>query len=187
MPPPIASQLHQKNILISRRTTMLEQLKKSIKTVTENVIHRIEESNQNYRNRKLLQEKQVRDALISEFMHEMTFDLYEGFKNHSYYILEPIYTPDTIRIHDYTITNDGIVYHFSLDKKSLGKTAAIVLDKLQQNFNLDLSSAQRNIIQQCGYDYLQLKHPFLYYGIYVVDVADLGSPEIIISVITHLS
>ena len=166
---------------------MLEQLKKSIKTLAENAIHRIEESNQNYRNRKLLQEKQVRDALISEFMHEMTFDLYEGFKNHSYYILEPIYTPDTIRIHDYTLYNDCIVYHFSLDKKSLGKTAAIVLDKLQQNFNLDLYSAQRNIVQQCGLPYLQLHHPFLYYGIYVVDVQDLGGPEIIISVKTNLS
>lgn len=159
----------------------------SAKALAENIIHRIDESNQNYRNNKLLQQKQVRDALIAEFMHEMTFDLYEGFKNHSYYILEPIHTPDAIRIHDYTLYNDCIIYHFSLDKKSLGKTAAIVLEKLQQNFNLDLYSAQRNIIQQFGYDYLQLKHPFLYYGIYVVDVSDLGGPEIIISVRTNLS
>lgn len=165
----------------------MDWLIQSIKTVAENMVHKIEITNQNYRNYKLLQQKQVRDTLISEFMYQMTFDLYEGFKNHSYYILEPIYTPDAIRIHNYTLYDDCIVYHFTLDKKNLGKTAAIILEKLKQNFNLDLASAQRNIVQQCGYPYLQMHHPFLYYGIYVVDIKDLGGPEIIIAVKTNLS
>ena len=134
---------------------------------------------------QVIQQQQFENA-IRQFMYDMRIDLFEAFQNKSYSKLKPIRIISDIRLRGYKIKDNTIFYAFSLDKQVDEPIVHILLDKIKQDMNHDIYSKAREIAEQCGYGYLQLCHPFLWYGIYVVAITD-NRADVTIWVVTNLS
>jgi hypothetical protein len=133
------------------------------------------------------EQQQQMNVRIINLMCSMTADLYEAFNGKTYAHLIKISSVEDIRLHNYKRTTNGILYQFTIAKQNPdNKLASIHKESIRKNMNLDIASAQRTISYNYGYNYLANLFPFLYCGVYVLSVQDCGSPDVIITVTTHV-
>jgi uncharacterized phage-like protein YoqJ len=158
-------------------------MKQLIEKITNAIRQAFEKSDAKW---KQQQQQQLQDRIL-QLMYAMTLDLYAAFENHAYSGLNQITNPTCIRVHNYKITETGILYQFKLSKKTPDKIAFVLLAQMRSNMNTDIAAVQQHLLHQYGQQYLYYMNPFLYSGIYVMSVQDFAGGDVIITVATHVS
>lgn len=121
----------------------------------------------------------------SDIMYNMTVDLFEAIGNRNYPNLQNISYLADIRLHNFRIVNGCTVYQFEIDKVSENRISIPLRKKLRDNMNHDIVQAQRQIISIYGAEWLAAVYPFLYSGMYITSVQDIGH-SVIIDVVSHI-
>lgn len=134
-------------------------------------------------------EKRVKDEAIFNFMFSMRTDLFEAFHDKHYSHLYTITSVHDIRMEGYNYSKQiGWTYMFLLSKKTSEneKIARTFLSDIRANMNTDISSTQKELQNFWGNQYFLSFYPFLANGVYVMDVKDIGTADLIITVQTHV-
>lgn len=131
-------------------------------------------------------QQQCQQQYALEVMDCLRYDMYQALQGHNYNQLSPIKVAADIRIQNYQITNNQMVFIFALDKVNAERIPAIVLSNLMQKMNADLMSSTRQIQRQNMVDpSIGFMFPYLLNGIQLVDIKDFGGLEVLIRVRTN--
>lgn len=136
---------------------------------------------------KVKQENQMQKLAMHNFiysmMQKMTYDLFEVFQYQRYPRLEQVRTVADIRISNYKIQKNKVLYCFKIDKKTAEQLMSCEISQILTNTNTDISSHRVRLFHLYGTNIYQY-FPFLARGIRVVAVKDLGlDVEIIVETV----
>lgn len=143
------------------------------------------------KNAAMLQQQKMNElralqVQIYDMMLAMTIELYECFHLQNYAGLAPITNPRSIRIFTYKKNNGIFIFKFRLAKSIRDTIAAVQLQNMMQNMNADIASMQAYLAYLYDYQYLSINYPYLFYGIWITAIQELGDSDIIISVMTYI-
>ena len=137
--------------------------------------------------RQQAQQQALLECRIMDMMLEMTIDLYEALNTGSYPMLTSIQYPQTFRPHNYKLVDGAYFYQFRISKTSYDASiSGVVLERMRSNMNVDIASALRRLIATFGMEQVQLMYPYLFYGLYVMNIRDLNDGDLIITVTSHI-
>lgn len=165
----------------------MNKIKQSLKEIVAFLQLQFQKYKMEQQQQQQIRLKQQQQQQIKEIMYGMTKDLYYAFHNNRYANLSRVLHPTNIRLYNYKITDKGTLYLFQISKESPDVTiASILLDEIKDNMNRDIVATQQDLIFHYGWEYVQMFYPFLWNGIYVMSVQDLGGSGVIIAVGTNV-
>ncbi len=112
------------------------------------------------------------------------YDLFEGFRHSNYPNIHPVVTFNNIRSCGWCIQNNTVIYRYTLSKTNAEPLASPILKSIMSNMNTDLAGALTTLVHMYGYDYVSSYYPYLYNGLYIVSIRDLGI-DIELTVVTN--
>jgi hypothetical protein len=134
----------------------------------------------------LLQQNSTKQQVYKEYIYKIAMDiqyeLYCVMQSKYYSCLHKIEGVGSIRIKNYRVNNGIIVIYYELPSKEI--PANVLLQKLKVDINNDIYSYQRCLIQSYGYEIANINHPYVYNGLYVLDIGVIDN-EICIGVVSH--
>lgn len=122
---------------------------------------------------------QTRNQNVFQIMSMLQKDLYECIGNRHYPKIINIASPSYIRICNYRIMNNTVIYQFELDKEIHAdnysdKIPPFILEKLLRNINLDKTQKQRELLNLYPVEYISISYPCLFAGFKVLSLRDIG-------------
>lgn len=145
-----------------------------------------QKSHQHYLQEQRMTQLKLLQVRIFDMMLAMATELFECFHLQNYTGLAPITNPRSIRIFTYRKNNGTFIFKFRLAKSIRDTIAAVQLQNMMQNMNADIASTQAYLAYLYGYQYLSMNYPYLFYGIWITAIQELGDSDIIISVMTYI-
>lgn len=122
--------------------------------------------------------QQYFNAVLFDIQSELSCVMQGGH----YPFIPTIYQPKDIRIHSCQTVGQNMVFCYTLPVNTI--PARTVLDRLKSNINTDIYQYQQQIIYENGFDNAALIHPYIIYGMYVIDI-QLMATDILIKIATH--
>lgn len=138
-----------------------------------------------------LMKNQEKQAQIKTFAQQQYFnavlfdiqsELFCVMQGGHYPFIPMIYQPKDIRIHSCQTVGQNMVFCYTLPVNTI--PARTVLDRLKSNINADIYQYQQTIIYENGFDNAALIHPYIIYGMYVIDIQPLAT-DILIKIATY--
>lgn len=124
------------------------------------------------------------DTFIYSIMTNISIELFQALSGRHFPNLATIHTPSDIRIVNYQICKDCYIYYFHLSKQNYEKYAITVLNAIKENMQRDIYRFHNELVSYYGTDYVESCYPFIYYGLYVIKLEDVGD-SIRLSVVSH--
>lgn len=127
---------------------------------------------------KTLAQQQYCNAVLFDIQAELFCVMQSGH----YPFIPMIYQPKDIRIHSCQTVGQNTVFCYTLPVNTI--PARTILDRLKSNINTDIYQFQQTIIYENGFDTAALIHPYIIYGMYVIDIQPMAT-DILIKIATH--
>lgn len=124
------------------------------------------------------------DSYVYSIMTVISTELFQAFSGKHFMNIAPIHTPSDFRIADYQVCNGCYIYHFHLTKQNYDKYAVTVLNAIKENMQRDIYRFHNELINYYGIDYVESCYPFIYYGLYLIKLEDIGD-AVRLSVVSH--
>ena len=142
-------------------------------------------------NKQFMQQQAMKQTLLQnrilDLMLEMAIDLYEALHSGSYPALTSIENPQTFRPYNYKYVDGACLYQYRISKSTFDSNiSGVVLERMRSNMNVDIATAQRRLIATFGMEQVQLMYPYLFYGLYVMNIRDVNDGDLIITVTSHI-
>lgn len=129
---------------------------------------------------------QIKTFAKQQYCNAVLFDIqYELFcvmQGGHYPFIPMIYQPKDIRIHSCQMVGQNTVFCYTLPVNTI--PARTILDRLKSNINTDIYQFQQTIIYENGFENAALIHPYIIYGMYVIDIQPMAT-DILIKVATQ--
>lgn len=122
--------------------------------------------------------QQYFNAVLFDIQSELSCVMQGGH----YPFIPTIYQPKDIRIHSCQTVGQNMVFCYTLPVNTI--PARTVLDRLKSNINTDIYQYQQTIIYENGFDNAALIHPYIIYGMYVMDIQPMAT-DILIKIATY--
>lgn len=113
---------------------------------------------------------------------QIQHELFVAFHGNHYTNLHPIATPNHIRLHQWFVRNNTLVFQYRISAQSV--PAQTILDLMRQNMNTDIYQCQQNLLNVHPLDVVETLYPCILWGLYVIDIRATGN-DICISVVTN--
>lgn len=129
---------------------------------------------------------QIKAQNNQQYFNAVLFDiqseLFCVMQGGHYPFIPMIYQPKDIRIHSYQTVGQNTVFCYTLPVNTI--PARTILDRLKSNINTDIYQFQQQILYANGFDTAALIHPYIVFGLYVIDVQPMAT-DILIKIATH--
>lgn len=122
--------------------------------------------------------QQYFNAVLFDIQSELSCVMQGGH----YPFIPTIYQPKDIRIHSCQTVGQNMVFCYTLPVNTI--PARTVLDRLKSNINTDIYQFQQQILYENGFETAVLIHPYIIYGMYVIDIQPMAT-DILIKVATQ--
>lgn len=127
---------------------------------------------------KTFAEQQYCNAVLFDIQSELFCVMQGGH----YPFIPMIYQPKDIRIQSAQMVGQNMVFCYTLPVNTI--PARTVLDRLKSNINTDIYQFQQQILYENGFETAVLIHPYIIYGMYVMDIQPMAT-DILIKIATH--
>lgn len=121
----------------------------------------------------LIQAKQKQQYMYN-IMSGLAKELYSVLNRRRYYFIQTILSPNDIRIVGCQMAENKVYYIFELSKSTSNSVQTAVLLKVKENINSDIAQLCHHLLSTYGEYSFSISYPFLYYGIMVVGIQDIG-------------
>ena len=159
------------------------------KLITETIDNKMLSSKiQKFRLQQEIQENNRRrtEGIIYNCMANISFNMYEALHNSSYSNINQLHSPSDIRIENYTVTPQGdLLYHFSLPKTCVTTINSTALQCIRKRMNIDIARSRHILVQQYGDNFVAVNYPFIFHGLSVASIKDVGF-DVMVTVVTPL-
>lgn len=129
---------------------------------------------------------QIKAQNNQQYFNAVLFDiqaeLFCVMQGGHYSFIPTIYQPKDIRIHSCQTVGQYVVFCYTLPVNTI--PARTVLDRLKSNINTDIYQFQQQILYENGFENAALIHPYIIYGMYVIDIQPMAT-DILIKIATH--
>lgn len=140
------------------------------------------------------QERQARllerERCINNALYALQQDLFKVMGGHAYSKLANIAQPSYIRIHGWRAVPAGaVVYQYELDKELYvdmpKRIPEPILAHIQRSVNLDIAQKQNEMKTVYPMEFIRANFCFLYYGMQVTCMKDMGT-YVLMEVVTNV-
>lgn len=121
-----------------------------------------------------MKQQAVLNQVAANNILAIRYDLYEGLRNSYYPNLKPIETFNSIRCNGWGLKQNTVVYMYTLAKINTEVLPSPVLQLIMSNMNKDIAAALVTLNSLYGYEYVRAFYPYLFQGLYIVSIRDLG-------------
>ena len=154
-------------------------MKELLKTLCELIKNHINQKNRQY----IIQQGVNKQNAISNTGMYIPNELYEALRQGNYPLIQPIQSCRNFRFNSWVKSKGIILYKYRLQKVNIQQPIAnIVLQQMMVNMNKDIASAQNELINLYGHEYVSAFYWCIYYGMYIMAIKDVGM-EIEITVV----
>lgn len=162
---------------------IMQYLLTLLKDLSSSFAFKLKQSNQKWQLEQQLQQQQVYNWNMKHFMYQMAEDLAIPLMQHVYPQLQPVSSFADIRIKNYQKRPDGIIYQFTISKKTDEPMSVSHLHLLKERLMKDIATTRDMMGTYHDTISFMNTYPFLYCGLYILSISDIGS-EICIYVTT---
>ncbi|MCR5798736.1 MAG: hypothetical protein K6G69_01555 [Lachnospiraceae bacterium] len=127
-----------------------------------------------YRIRNAQKQQIMMNQIAANNSNAIRYDLFQGFRHSNYPNLHPIVSFNNIRNHGWSIQNNSVIYRYTLAKTSAEPLPSAILQSMMSNMNTDLAGALTTLIDLYDPQYVSMFYPYLYNGVLIVSIRDLG-------------
>lgn len=129
---------------------------------------------------------QIKAQNNQQYFNAVLFDiqaeLFCVMQGGHYPFIPTIYQPKDIRIQSAQMVGQNLVFCYTLPVNTI--PARTVLDRLKSNINTDIYQFQQQILYENGFENAALIHPYIVFGLYVIDIQPMAT-DILIKIATH--
>jgi len=110
---------------------------------------------------------------IQNMQYDIQSELYAIMNGSDYPFIHSVKLPKNIRCHSYKTVGNNIIFSYTLAAHTI--PARSMLDILKDNISTDIQQYHDDLIYDLGYYDTELLHPYIYHGLYVIDISILGT------------
>lgn len=129
---------------------------------------------------------QIKAQNNQQYFNAVLFDiqseLFCVMQGGHYPFIPMIYQPKDIRIQSAQMVGQNLVFCYTLPVNTI--PARTILDRLKSNINTDIYQYQQQILYENGFENAALIHPYIVFGLYVIDIQPMAT-DILIKIATH--